>query len=178
MPTASGPIRSRRAFTSVELLTSIAFLFIALGLMVSLARYVRSASADELTSDILLSLDRLMDQYVAQSGRPPEVPPLLDGPPRDEAEILSRARANNHAFLRAFYSMPAVTTGPLLNLPVSNYDGSSLYDSWGSPIVFMPRMHPAIGMSPKGWFFVSAGPDRRFMTREDNLYSYEGILHP
>jgi hypothetical protein len=28
----------------------------------------------------------------------------------------------------------------------------------------------ALGDRP---FFVSAGPDRRFLTREDNLYSYE-----
>jgi hypothetical protein len=42
------------------------------------------------------------------------------------------------------------------------------------PIVFMPAMNPAIGMAPQNRrFFFSAGPDRNFLTQEDNLYSYE-----
>ncbi len=59
-------------------------------------------------------------------------------------------------------------------LPDSIYDEAALRDAWGTPIVFMPAMHPAIGMAPRnGRFFFSAGPDRRFLTQEDNLYSYE-----
>ena len=40
--------------------------------------------------------------------------------------------------------------------------------------MYMPHMHPLIGM-PFGdvHFFFSAGPDRKFLTRDDNLYSYE-----
>jgi hypothetical protein len=32
---------------------------------------------------------------------------------------------------------------------------------------------PMIGMNPQGWFFFSAGPDRQYLTRDDNLYSYD-----
>jgi type II secretory pathway pseudopilin PulG len=49
-----------------------------------------------------------------------------------------------------------------------------LEDAWGSPIVFMAHQHPAVGMAPGDhFFFFSAGQDRKYLTREDNLYSYE-----
>ena len=39
----------------------------------------------------------------------------------------------------------------------------------------MPAFHPAVGTAPGNhYFFVSAGPDGHFLTRDDNLYSYEG----
>jgi hypothetical protein len=28
-------------------------------------------------------------------------------------------------------------------------------------------------MNPRGWFFFSAGPDRQYLTRDDNLNSYD-----
>jgi hypothetical protein len=35
-------------------------------------------------------------------------------------------------------------------------------------------MHPSVGMAPDNRFFLfSAGPDRRYLTRDDNLYSYD-----
>ena len=48
---------SRRAFTLVEMLTTVAALVILLGLMVSLARDVRRRSATELTNEIIARLD-------------------------------------------------------------------------------------------------------------------------
>src|SRR5947208_2853468 len=53
-------------------------------------------------------------------------------------------------------------------LPLSLYNEVTLHDPWGSPIVFMPRQHPLIGLAPIDKpFFFSAGPDRRFLTRDD-----------
>ncbi len=50
----------------------------------------------------------------------------------------------------------------------------TLRDAQGSPIVFLQRMHPSIGMELDDRpFFFSAGLDRKYLTREDNLYSYE-----
>ncbi len=49
-----------RGFTLIETMTAIALLTIALGLMVSLSRHVRAASADELTKEILHRLDAAM----------------------------------------------------------------------------------------------------------------------
>jgi type IV pilus assembly protein PilC len=60
-----------------------------------------------------------------------------------------------------------------LFMPMIYYDEVRVRDAWGSPIVFMTHMHPAIGMTSKGWFFFSAGPDRQYLTRDDNLYSYD-----
>ena len=61
--------------------------------------------------------------------------------------------------------------------PAVTLDAAPFFDAWGSPVVFLPRQHPKIGMSAGDRpFFVSPGPDRRYLTREDNLYSYEEDL--
>src|SRR5439155_4475301 len=61
--------RSTTAFTLVEMLTTVAVLVIVLGLMVSLARDVRTRSAERLTKDLLRRLDVLVAQYRARSLR-------------------------------------------------------------------------------------------------------------
>src|SRR4051794_1464097 len=53
----------RRAFTLIEMMTTVAVLVIVLGLMVSLARDVRTRSAERLTKDLLARLDTLVEQY-------------------------------------------------------------------------------------------------------------------
>jgi hypothetical protein len=51
---------------------------------------------------------------------------------------------------------------------------TAINDAWGDPIVFMPHSDPSIGLSPDNrFFFFSAGPDRQYLTRDDNLYSYD-----
>jgi type II secretory pathway pseudopilin PulG len=162
-----------RGFTLIETLTTIAFLIILLGLMVSLARHVRAASADGLTKDILRRLDTAMDAYVRQYGAIPLVPEFISPsqiPP--EAQLRRAAEANDEAFTRALKSV-GLLNGTFDDLSIAYYDEVRVRDAWGSPIVFMSHMHPAIGMNPKGWFFFSAGPDRQYLTRDDNLYSYD-----
>jgi prepilin-type N-terminal cleavage/methylation domain-containing protein len=66
-----------RGFTLIETMTAIALLTIALGLMVSLSRHVRAASADELTKEILHRLDAAMAVYVHQNGTIPVVAPFI-----------------------------------------------------------------------------------------------------
>ncbi len=85
-------------FTLVETLTTIAVLVIVLGLMVSLSRHVREASADELTKDILHRLDAVMDVYVHQNGAIPAVTPFIGQqiPPESQlrqqpSEMMSRS---------------------------------------------------------------------------------------
>ena len=60
-------------------------------------------------------------------------------------------------------------------MPASVFNGVQLRDAWGSPIVFMPTKHPWVGTAPRtrSAFFFSAGPDRQYLTQDDNLYSYE-----
>jgi hypothetical protein len=93
----------------------------------------------------------------------------------DEATLFGSAEANNRDFVLALRG-EAGSPSPELFGPLagSMYDEVTLRDAWGTPIVFMPSMHPAIGMALGNRpFFFSAGPDRTFRTLEDNLYSYE-----
>ena len=192
------PRRCPRGFTLIEMLTVVAALIILLGLMVSLAWDVRRQSSERLTKELLVKLDRLMAQYVQQHKRLPHVLPLVDpgltgGPaPQsqpaplsstrpaedelpDEGTLHAAAELNNRDFVLALRAESSGRTPELFG-PVGGamYDEVTLRDAWGTPIVFMPEMHPAIGMALGNRpFFVSAGPDRRFRTLEDNLYSYE-----
>ncbi|MDP9173650.1 MAG: hypothetical protein M3O30_07265 [Planctomycetota bacterium] len=157
------------------MLTTIAVLIIVLGLMVSLARHVRAASADQLTKDILHGLDEAMAAYVKDNDDAlPPVPPIIgqDPSPPNENAIAHAAAQNNAAFI-LYLQRKGYLNGRFGDLSIVYFDELRVRDAWGSPIVFMPAMHPAIGMSPKGWFFFSAGPDRQYLTRDDNLYSYE-----
>ena len=168
----------RRAYTSVEFLITVALLFIVLELMVNLARHVRAASADETTKNLLQRLDEAMALYVRKNGDlPVGIPPLIDEgrtqAAGDEAPLARRARVNNEAVVRLLKSARLFPAGRFEDLSVSYYDGSTVRDAWGNPIVFMPHMDPAVGMAAKGWFFFSAGPDRKYTTKPDNLYSYE-----
>jgi type II secretory pathway pseudopilin PulG len=204
---APSPQRTKalsRGFTLVEMLTTMAILIVVFGLMVSLARYVRDNSAQELTASILDRLERALAAYRDDWGNIPPVPPLIGpGPLPDEAMLRRNALANNRAFVRALRpylthqaSRDESTTEPggfsleqlkrqglgkldwldaLDELSLGTYDEITLCDAWGEPIVFMPHMHEAIGMAPpdRPYFFFSAGPDGRYLTRDDNLYSYE-----
>jgi hypothetical protein len=93
----------------------------------------------------------------------------------DESTLHAAAELNNRDFVGALRGEASEPTPELFGpLGGAMYDEVTLRDAWGTPIVFMPAMHPAIGMALGNRpFFVSAGPDRHFRTLEDNLYSYE-----
>lgn len=175
---APGPARAcgaaaRAAFTLIETLTTVAILVIVVGLMVSLSRHVRAASADVLTKEVLRRLDAAMAAYVRQNGTIPVIPSFIgDQQVPPEIQLRRPAERNDEAFVRALKSA-GLLTGQFDDLSIAYYDEARVRDAWGSPIVFMSHMHPAIGMNPKGWFFFSAGPDRLYLTRDDNLYSYD-----
>src|SRR5438270_7231739 len=95
------PLR-RLGFTLIEMLTTVAVLVIVLGLMVSLARDVRTRSADRLTKDLLRRLDELVRQYQSrlprtlapeERGKYPIVRPLFDALPGDEPHLRENALA-------------------------------------------------------------------------------------
>jgi len=157
------------------MLTTVALLVIVLGLMVSLARYVRNQSATQLTRDVLTNLNDAMIRYQqAHRGVGPPVAmiaePTNDLP--DEQTLLRSAQDNNRKFVSAI--KPYLIDKFWQELPGTIYDRQMLRDAWGTPIVLMPAKHNAIGMAPGNTaFFLSAGPDRMYHTRQDNLYSYE-----
>ena len=178
------PARARppaaAGFTLLEMLTTVAVLIIVLGLMVSLARYVRNELAVEVTKDLLHRMDAMMQQYATRHGGVvPVVSPFL--PPGlaergllDEAKLRQNAEENNRSFVALFRSEGLLTDESFGGLPQSIYNDAMLRDAWGSPIVFMPTLHEGIGMAPQNApFFFSAGPDQRYLTQENNLYSYE-----
>jgi hypothetical protein len=178
------------------MLTTVAVLIILLGMMVSLAREVRYRSAEQLTKELLAQLDELTLSFKQRTGRLPQVDPIVAaGVVRaEEAKVRAAARINNEALVKELKG-EIVRSGLLQHdnqkgggfgdLPISLYDGRVLADAWGNPIVFMSRQHPIIGMAPvrspsgggaeddQAYFFFSPGPDGRYLTREDNLYSYE-----
>lgn len=162
----------------VELLTTIAVLVVVFGLVISLANFVRNTSATELTTTLLRKMEEQLAVYSARNqGALPAVTPLDPQPGTMEELVARTARQNNEELVKALGSQSNLATTVFAELPSSVYDPSSgtVRDAWGSPIVFMPRMHPMIGMALDDRpFFFSAGPDRRYLTREDNLYSYEG----
>jgi hypothetical protein len=173
-------MRARRpinphAYTVVEMLATIAALVIALGLLLSLTRHVRASSADELTKDLLRRLDQAMARYISLQGALPPVEPLIEGSQsaKEDAALAQRAEVNNLKVVQILQSCKLLPAGGFDDLPVFYFDGRIVRDAWGSPIVFMATMHPDIGMAAKGWFFFSAGPDRKYTTKSDNLYSYE-----
>ncbi len=182
------------AFTLVEMLATVALLVILLGLSVSLARHVREQSAQAVTTDLLRKLDHLATRYATRhnGGLPPVAPfpppeataaarvgpdaPIAMEAPRADRQILLRAALdNNRDAVVALRADLGKDDRPLAELPVSIHDGTHVRDAWGTPVVFMPQKHPWVGTArrDKSYFFFSAGPDRDFLTRGDNLYSYE-----
>jgi type II secretory pathway pseudopilin PulG len=171
----SGWLRRRSGFTLVEMLTTVAILIIALGLMVSLARYVRSRSAEELTRRILVNLHTAMLEYSRQSDVP-AIESFIDNKPTDEVALLRTAMVNNKQVVKFFQAHKDLSAKAFRDIDSGNYDNVTIRDAWGTPIVFMPAMHRQIGMAPNNeWFFFSAGPDRQYLTRDDNQYSYEAL---
>lgn len=164
---------SSTGFTLLEVLVTVTALVIVLGLMVGMARQVRSRSAQGLTRGVLNELDRQLSQYMAvHDGAVPTQACLPAGATASETALQHHAEPANMAFVRAFRL--SGDAGFLMDLPPLMFDQMYLRDAWGSPILMMPRQDPAIGMAPRDRpFFFSAGPDRKYLTRDDNVYSYE-----
>jgi len=168
-------MRSRAGYTLLEMLTTVAGLVILLGMMVSLARHVRATSAEDVTKDLLRQMDLAMGRYIQQcnGGAIPNIPFIPDGVTADREDFARLAEINSGAVVQLLQSNRVFPTDKFADVSIAYFDGSIVRDAWGSPIVFLPKMNPAIGMAAKGWFFFSAGPDRKFTTKTDNLYSYE-----
>ena len=167
------------------MLTTVAALVIVLGLMVSLARYERRRSAENFTrEDILAKLEALLarpavvqNKALQEALADPQVIPRLVRPSAREPEepvLRLNAAANNAAFVKLFKTY--FGSAAFNDFPLSLYNPSTntLVDAWGTPIVYMPAGALNVGIIPQQRsFFLSAGPDRKFSSVVDNLYSYE-----
>jgi hypothetical protein len=159
------------------MLLVVCVLIIVLGLMVNLARSVRVGYATDITRDLLRQLDNAVTQYQQRTGQLPVVTPLIPtGGPVDESRLRQNAMRNNREIVAALLGTD-LPLSVVNEQPATIYNKGNLRDAWGSPIVYMPRFDPHIGMALRDRpFFVSAGPDQKFLTLEDNFYSYEGVL--
>ena len=167
------------------MLTTVAALVIVLGLMVSLARYERRRSAENFTrDDILARLDALLARKEVIENKalqealadPAIVPRLLRPSARDPEEPVLQLNAarNNTEFVKVFKTYVGPRAFNEFPLSLYNPNANTLVDAWGTPIVFMPAGALNVGISPQSRsFFLSAGPDRKFSSVVDNLYSYE-----
>jgi type II secretory pathway pseudopilin PulG len=155
----------KSAFTILELLTTLALIVIVLGLMVSLARYVRANSADQVTRRVLLELETQLDAYHARFKAYPA------------ADVIAAQTSETGVAASIAAAAPGVATVLRIGPPqpgVSDLTALDLRDAWGRAIGYLPHHHPEIGMAPENRpFFFSAGPDGKYLTRQDNLYSYE-----
>ena len=171
---APGRAAAPRGFTLLEMLTTVAALVILLGLMVSLARYVRSRSAEQMTRQLLKDLEVLMDGNPDVQPLLASVPPLVKDPKAKLSDdVLQMAALENNKQFVAVWKESARDKA-FKDQPLSVYDEVTLRDPWGTPIVYMAPHSANIGIAPQNRrFFLSAGPDRSFITLVDNLYSYE-----
>jgi len=170
--------RNFQGFTLVEMLATVAVLVILLGVMVDLARHVRSRSAGELTRRTLADLDEALAKYRLRfDDQWPQVTQIIPENqdwPGNEA-LMVRARANSEEYVRIFRLTGELSERSLSGLPITIYDSTLLNDAWGTPIVLV-KGRREIGLAPGNRpFFLSAGIDRNYRTREDNLYSYEVV---
>jgi type II secretory pathway pseudopilin PulG len=166
-------VSRRRAFTLLEMLTTVAVLIILFGLMIDLANRVRNRSATDLARQVLGDLDAAMQKYHDRFTDYPPVHPFATSAQltEDEDTLLRNARRNNQDFVA---ELSAAGLLPREQLAGFSPDGVVLHDAWDMPIVFIRDSHGKIGSAPQGHgFFFSAGPDRLYKTREDNVYSYE-----
>jgi type II secretory pathway pseudopilin PulG len=173
----------RPAYTIVELFLTLAVLMIILGMMMNMANRVRRGLAEKLTRQVLTDLSRSMNDYqlkykqlppITKFGPPPGSPA---GSNDNESALQILARQNNADFVRYLKLSAVAKPGHLGDDPLAESFARTgmLVDPWGSPIVFMPGEDPSIGMAPgDAFFFFSAGPDGKYLSREDNVYSYEG----
>lgn len=186
-------MRRASGFTLIETMIAACVLTIVLGLAVSLSRHVRGQSAKTLTYDVLARLETMLRNYSAANGGAVPVVAGLGDPSQwsgsgadlegAEAAVYRQAVRNNEQLIAA---LKPFAPNEMHGLPLSVFDPGGgevtgggvggVRDAWGTPIVL--DVKGALGNSPKGAsaaFFVSAGADGKFLTRDDNLYSYETL---
>lgn len=148
----------RAGFTLLELLTASAGLIVVLGLVVSLARYVRQNASLSAMREQMLALNAAL----AAKGPPPGLPMFAEG-------MTAENEARSPEGMRALARQNAEAWSAHFGL-----SATASFDPWGLPVVLINGAHPNLGMAPRFKpFFLSAGPDNRYFTLVDDLYSYD-----
>lgn len=181
--------RGRWGLAVSELLLVVVSLTLVLSIIVSLSRRVRRESSHDLAERVLVELDAALAAYRVRTGQLPEVTPLLEGDSEadvTESVLATRGLVNNRQAVAALQvagrADGAAAEGAeaedvvLDTLGLILFDGSTLRDPWGTPIVYMAGGSRLVGTAAANRpFFFSAGPDGQYLTRDDNIYSYEAV---
>ena len=148
----------RAGFALLELCTVCAALVISLGLMVSLARFVRAENGFAAFRGQLSGLRIRLEA----KGKPAWVPPFAEQMTADdETRQPDVARKSARQNMLAWSATVDISSGDAI-------------DVWGMPIVLIDDVRPSLGMAPHGRpFLMSAGPDGRYFTLLDNVYDYD-----
>lgn len=170
---AARRVSARRGLGLIELLTLVAVLMIGLAMMVATARHVRSTSANELTRKRMRALADAAIEVIEKGADPTlPVPATAPGEPEDRIRAFARAssRRLDDVLAAGAPDRPAIADA----IAAVAAGRPELDDAWGQPIALMPGQQPSLGMAPDDTpFLVSAGPDGRFLTLSDNIYSYD-----
>lgn len=173
MPCSSLNIRSaslRRGLGVIELLALVAILAVAFALMAATAGHVRSNSAMELTRKRMAALTEATAGLM-ERGIDPRTPITFPSTHNSDAaledNLVRFALESSRRLGKSLAEQPESLLAKAIGTP-------ELRDAWGRPIALLPQQFAAVGMAPEdGPFLVSAGPDGRFLTLSDNIYSYD-----
>lgn len=154
----------------IELLALVAILAVAFALMAATAGHVRSNSAMELTRKRMTALTAATADLL-QRGIDPRLavtfPSTSSTDTRLEENLGRFALESSRKLGKSLAEQPESLLAQAIGTP-------ELRDAWGRPMALLPQQFPAVGMAPEdGPFLVSAGPDGRFLTLSDNIYSYD-----
>jgi type II secretory pathway pseudopilin PulG len=156
-----------RAFGLIELLALVAILAVLLALAVSVSRNVRAVGSLQSTQEKIVKLIAACSHFAGMTG---EKLPVQSLPERSQ---LAEGDWRSWAILS--------TRQLVLQMEAAGHplEPSMLRDAWGSPVALVPSASAKLGAAPgNAPFFMSAGPDRKYLTLSDNIYSYELVREP
>jgi hypothetical protein len=163
LPPANSEVCRRRfaaGITRLSFVVLVAALSLTLAFVVALARHVRTTSADELTRERIIACAEQVRDWLSTAGTLDLERPVLSGSGDEEAYLRQFAMNQGRAAARSSGRVTADLTG--------------WRDAWGTPLLLLAGQHSQLGIAPgDAPFLLSAGPDRTFLSKSDNLYSYD-----
>jgi len=144
----------RKGLTLLSTINSTLIVLVLLAFANQLASAVRSQEQDR------VARERVARTVQATTARP--------GPMRSIEEI---ERLSRDAYAFHFNAIEDFASAD------RNKEFDPPFDPWGREIALLAGDGAGVGLAPGGKpFAVSAGPDRKFSTTADNLYSYDSDL--
>lgn len=185
----------RRAFTLIEILVALFVISVLIGMLVIGVRYSINHANTRATKITMESLKSIAAEYPKEIPFQrfifePEIPKGVPGPVYEGSPFREGVAVVNTAeYWNTIMAVPAAREmiANLKSIPVAATQPTTRpsvvpVDAWGNPIIMVPSA--VVGVKSGGkqvtvWaptsqpYFMSAGPDGRFDTGDDNVYSWE-----